>query len=171
MKLDDAQKKKVAQWIEEGLKLGDIQKKLDQEFKISMTYMEVRFLVDDLKLMPKDPAPPPAPPKTPDKAAPAASPAPAAGTQPLPDEEDELLPEPPFSGGSGKVSVTVDTLTRPGALVSGNVTFSDGQSAVWYLDQMGRLGLAAKQTGYRPSAADLQEFQMELQTEMQKLGM
>jgi hypothetical protein len=36
---------------------------------------------------------------------------------------------------------------------------------------MGRLGLAAKQTGYRPSAADLQEFQMELQNEMQKLGM
>src|SRR3954453_13087710 len=117
MKLDDAQKKKVAQWIEEGLKLGDIQKKLDQEFKISMTYMEVRFLVDDLKLMPKDQARPPAPPKTPDKAAPAASPPTAAGTQPLPDEQDELLPEPASPGGTGQVSVPVDPLTRPGALV------------------------------------------------------
>ena len=170
MKLDDAQKKKVAQWIEEGLKLGDIQKKLDQEFKISMTYMEVRFLVDDLKLMPKDPAPPPAP-KVTEKPASVGPPGAAAASQPPTDSEEELLPEPAAPGGSGKVSVTVDTLTRPGALVSGNVTFSDGQSAVWYLDQMGRLGLAAKQTGYRPSAADLQEFQMELQTEMQKLGM
>jgi len=170
MKLDDAQKKKVAQWIEEGLKLGDIQKRLDQEFKISMTYMEVRFLVDDLKLMPKDPPPPP---KAPEKAAPSmVAPASGPGTQEPGNANADILPEEPLAPlGSGKVTVTVDTLTRPGALVSGNVTFSDGQSAVWYLDQMGRLGLAAKQTGYRPSAADLQEFQMELQTEMQKLGM
>src|SRR3954465_913394 len=93
MKLDDVQKKKVAQWIEEGLKLGDIQKKLDQEFKLSMTYMEVRFLVDDLKLMPKDPPPPP---KAPEKPAPAETPQPtAAGAQPPLDAEDDLLPEEP----------------------------------------------------------------------------
>src|SRR4051794_11253672 len=166
MKLDDTQKKTVAQWINDGLKLAEIQKRLDTELGIRMTYMDVRLLVDDLKLMPKDPEPP----KQPEKPA-AAAPAPATPGEPPQPPEDALAPEPEGALGGGNVTVTVDTVTRPGALVSGNVTFSDGQGAVWYLDQMGRLGLAAKQTGYRPSAADLQEFQMELQTEMQKLGM
>jgi hypothetical protein len=36
---------------------------------------------------------------------------------------------------------------------------------------MGRLGLAAKQQGYRPSAADVQEFQQGLEAELSKLGL
>ncbi|MEK9948746.1 MAG: hypothetical protein VW579_06250, partial [Verrucomicrobiales bacterium] len=54
MTLDDLQKKEVRQWIDDGLKVADIQKKLDESFGLSMTYMEVRFLVDDLGVMPKD---------------------------------------------------------------------------------------------------------------------
>jgi len=68
------------------------------------------------------------------------------------------------------VSVSVDQITRPGAIVSGKVTFSDGQIADWYLDQTGRLGVVAKQTGYKPSAADVQDFQLALQQEVAKLG-
>ena len=78
----------------------------------------------------------------------------------------EELPTP----GVGKVNVTVDQVTRPGALVSGKVTFSDGNSAAWSLDQYGRLGLAPKQQGYKPSAADLQAFQAKLQTELANMG-
>ena len=74
------------------------------------------------------------------------------------------------AAGGGKVSVIVDQITRPGALISGKVTFSDGQIADWYLDQMGRLGVVPKQQGYKPAAADVQEFQMALQREVQKLG-
>src|ERR1041384_7763367 len=99
MKLDDEQKKKVAQWIQDGLKLADIQKKLDKEMGITMTYMDVRFLVDDLKLMPKDPPPPPKVPEPP-----VATANPAAGgpvNQPPSDADDELLPEPSPLGGSG----------------------------------------------------------------------
>ncbi len=70
----------------------------------------------------------------------------------------------------GGVSVSVDSLARPGALVSGRVTFSDGNTAEWYLDQSGRLGVMPAQQGYRPSPTDLHEFQMELQNELQKLG-
>ncbi|MDB6033272.1 MAG: hypothetical protein JWM16_3610 [Verrucomicrobiales bacterium] len=165
MKLDDTQKKTVAQWIEEGLKLAEIQKRLGTEFGISMTYMDVRLLVDDLKLMPKDPEPP----KQPEKPAAPPSPAAAAGLPPQPGEAP--LPDLGAPAGGGSISVTVDAVTRPGSMVSGNVTFTDGESAVWYLDQMGRLGLAAKTQGYRPSAADIESFQLALQKEMEKLGL
>ncbi len=161
MQLEQAQKEKVSAWIAEGRSLSEIQKLLDKELNIRLTYLEVRFLVDDLKLTPKDAVRPEAPKPigTPpaDKTAPGQPAAPAA-----PAEEP---------AGLGAVSITVDTLARPGAVVSGSVTFSDGQKAKWYLDQMGRLGLAPEQQGYRPSQEDLQEFQMELQRELQNMGM
>jgi hypothetical protein len=69
------------------------------------------------------------------------------------------------------VSVGVDQVTRPGALVSGKVTFSDGQQGEWYLDQTGRLGVAPKQQGYKPSPADVQAFQLALQDELAKMGL
>src|ERR1041385_3659652 len=169
MNLDDAQKKKVAEWIAQGLKLSEIQNRLDAELGLRLTYIEVRLLVDDLKLTPKDTEPPKS--AHPLGAPPAASAkAPAAGLgqedeggEPLSEED---LPPP----GSGKVKINVDQIARPGALVSGNVTFSDGNSAKWYLDQFGRLGLAPKQQGYKPSPEDLQTFQVDLQAELAKMG-
>jgi hypothetical protein len=68
------------------------------------------------------------------------------------------------------VSLIVDQIAKPGTIVSGQVTFSDGQIADWYLDQTGRLGVVPKQVGYKPSAKDVQEFQLALQQEMAKLG-
>jgi hypothetical protein len=59
--------------------------------------------------------------------------------------------------------VTIDQITRPGAMVSGRTTFSDGQTAEWYLDQTGRLGLNPSTPGYRPSQQDVMDFQMELE--------
>jgi hypothetical protein len=168
MNLDDAQKKTVASWIAEGQKLSDIQKRLITEFGLNLTYMEVRFLVDDLKLVPKDP---PSPPKS---EKPIALPAPDTGPQtPAGGESPPLEPaldEVSAATGPGKVSVHVDTVARPGTLVSGTVTFSDGQGGIWYLDQMGRLGIGPKQQGYKPSAADLQTFQQMLETELSKIG-
>lgn len=169
MKLDDAQKKKVIAWIEQGQKIADIQKRLASELNVHLTYMEVRFLVDDLKLMPKDPTPPPAPAKVEAPAKPAAAEAaPAAEAEALPAEE-ELAPEPVPTGASN-VSVTVDQIARPGAMISGKVTFSDGVSAEWQLDQYGRLGLGGVKPGYKPSQADVQAFQTSLQSELQKMG-
>src|SRR5215472_4748397 len=54
MTLDDAQRKKVAEWIAAGLKLSEIQNRLASDLGVRMTYMDVRLLVDDLKLTPKD---------------------------------------------------------------------------------------------------------------------
>ena len=58
MSLDETQRKKVADWIAQGLKLSDIQNRISSEFGIRLTYMDVRLLVDDLKLVPKDAEPP-----------------------------------------------------------------------------------------------------------------
>jgi len=157
MNLDEAQRTKVAAWIADGAKLSDIQTRLASELGLKFTYMEVRLLVDDLKLTPKDPEPPKnvTPPPAPlAKSIVEKSAAPAA----------EAVP------ATGKVSVTVDQLTRPGALASGKVTFSDSQTADWYLDQTGRLGVVPKQPGYKPSAPDVQQFQMALEKEIARLG-
>jgi hypothetical protein len=147
MNLDDTQRQKVAAWIDEGLKLAEIQKRLESELGLRMTYLEVRLLVDDLKLKPKDPPPPLKPAVKP----------------------EDAFPLPPAV--PGKVNVTVDQLARPGALVSGKVKFSDGKMADWVLDQAGRLSVIPGEKGYKPAAADVQEFQIALQQELQKLGL
>ncbi|HTL17322.1 MAG TPA: hypothetical protein VL793_08800 [Patescibacteria group bacterium] len=166
MNLDESQRKKVAEWIAQGLKLSDIQTRLGSELGIGMTYMEVRLLVDDLKLTPKDIERP----KTPQNNLTAPSSPNVSANQPSPKapaESGSLEPTTP----SGSVSVSVDHLARPGALVSGKVTFSDGNRAEWYLDQTGRLGLVPQTPGYRPPASDVQQFQMTLESELSKMGL
>ena len=162
MNLDEAQRQRVTAWILQGAKLSEIQTKLAEEFGLRLTYMDVRLLVDDLKLTPKDPEPPKGVAQigtAPEKSAPPfyadkkISPAPGA--------------PPPVADS---VSVTVDEVVRPGAIVSGKVTFSDGQQADWYLDQAGRLGVVTRQPGYKPSAADVQQFQVALQNELARMG-
>lgn len=157
MNLTDEQRQRITAWILQGAKLSEIQTRLNQEFNLKLTYMETRFLVDDLKLTPKDPEPP--------KVEKAAAPEPKK-----PAEEKKEAADAPKPGGGG-VSVVVDQIARPGAIVSGKVTFSDGQKAEWYLDQTGRLGVIPAQQGYKPPAADVQQFQMALQDELQKMGM
>jgi hypothetical protein len=71
----------------------------------------------------------------------------------------------------GGVTVDVDRLTKPGALASGTVRFSDGVSAAWSLDQMGRLGLSATTPGYKPSEGDIVAFQQELRSALEKMGL
>jgi hypothetical protein len=166
MILDEAQRQRVAEWIGQGLKLSEIQKRLGTELGVTMTYMEVRLLVDDLKLTPRD-VEPLKPVQSPlvTGSATASGSAPGGAAKPGP-----AGPATPPAAVGGGVSVSVDQLTRPGALVSGKVTFSDGNRADWYLDQTGRLGLAPQQAGYRPPAQDVQQFQAALEAELAKLG-
>ena len=137
-----------------------------------MTYMETRFLLDDLKLQPKDGQSPKTTTVELGKSAPPVQ-------KEVPEEREEELAEdleeepesePESAGPTSGVSVVVDQLARPGAVVSGKVTFSDGQVADWYLDQLGRFGVSPKQQGYRPSQPDLMAFQAKLQNELAKMG-
>src|SRR5947199_8707072 len=57
MTLSPEQKQAVTSWIAAGDNLSAVQKKLSEQFKISLTYRDVRFLVDDLNLELKDAAP------------------------------------------------------------------------------------------------------------------
>jgi hypothetical protein len=129
--------------------------------------MEVRLLVDDLKLTPKDvEKPKPVQSALADSTGTMNSP---AQSVPLDSAVPPVKTDEP--AGPGGVSVSVDHLAKPGTVVSGKVTFSDGNRADWYLDQTGRLGLAAQQPGYRPPPADLQQFQLALEAELSKMGL
>lgn len=154
------QLQQVARWVAEGATLSEVQSRLSKEFGLSMTYMDVRFLVDDLGAVLIDKPDPKAAQPAPDLAAAPAAEAPA-------DAVAEVPPAPP---AGGKVAVVVDTLARPGAVVSGKVTFSDGQSAEWYVDEMGRPGLIPTTPGYRPTNEDIRDFQTLLDAEFRKMG-
>ena len=53
--LNDEQKAKVQEWIAAGLKLSEIQDRLGKEYELRLSYMDLRLLVDDLKLTPERP--------------------------------------------------------------------------------------------------------------------
>jgi len=152
MELTDSQKSAVTEWVQEGRSIAEIQRSLLEEYKISMTYMDVRFLVDDLDI---------------------------AMVEPETDEEDgsaeEATPadaELVDDGGASGVSVEVDAVMRPGSLVSGTAKFSDGKSLGWQLSASGQLGLVPDENDpeYRPADKDLQEFQTQLQEILQQKG-
>jgi hypothetical protein len=196
MSLSPEQTKIVASWVAAGDGLSVIQKRLVEQFKVSMTYMDVRFLVDDLGLELKN-----AVKSAPGAKVDLAKGRPAGAAQPekkagLFDklkkavgaggeetagvdetgnaiDDPEMLEEPADGlapAGGGGVKVEVDRLVRPGAVVSGSVTFSDGMTAKWALDQLGRLVLDASKKGYQPPASDVQAFQQELSAQLQRQG-
>ena len=190
MSLTPAQKDTVATWIADGANLSVVQKKLRDEFKIAMTYMDVRFLVDDLNLTLKDPAPKAdvsdvskaatqknvggVPPPRSDSSVPSDSaPIPGADDADLPPDETEADLPPADPAAPTSVTVVVDKVTLiPGAIAGGTVTFSDGVTGKWIVDQQYRPGFTEiSQPGYRPTPADAQAFMQELGRVMQARGL
>ena len=160
MNLNEVQKIAVREWIDAGLDLSKIQSKLSAEFGVRLTYMEVRFLVDDLGIVPRD-----AEAAVSEKAADLNASLPA---EPRDKGSASLLQgaESTANAPAGGVSITVDQITRAGALASGRVTFSNGKGAVWSLDQLGRLGLSPDEPGYKPPQEEVMNFQVELQKKL-----
>jgi hypothetical protein len=68
--------------------------------------------------------------------------------------------------------VELDALTlSPGAIASGTVTFSDGVTGKWVVDQYGRPGFTSiSQPGYRPTPEDGQAFMQELDAALRQKG-
>jgi len=147
----EEQKREISRWVADGMGLSELQKKLDSEFGIVMTYMDVRFLVDDLDLSLVD------------------------LEEPTPEEDEAETVEDANADlddteSMGGVQVEVDTVVPPGAMASGSVVFSDGVSKSWTIDQFGRLGLSGGQEGYKPSDEDLMEFQRQLEASLRNKG-
>lgn len=160
MEFSDIQKTAVTQWIKEGRSLADVQRSLREDFEISITYMDVRFLVDDLNIAvvekELEELDEPAAPEVESKEDETAEPA-----------EAELVDD----GANGVVSVDVDAIPRPGSLVNGTVVFSDGVSLGWQLSAAGQLGLIpGDDPEYRPSPEDVQSFQSQLEEVLRKKG-
>lgn len=157
MELDNATRQAVAGWVRAGESIAAVQQRLNEEFGIKLTFMETRFLLDELDLDLVD--------NTPTGGEAAEDPQAADGK--AVDLEDAGMDA---AAAAGKVTVDVDPVTRPGALVSGSVLFSDGKSCGWSLDQYGRLGLIPPEEGYQPSPEDIEAFQGALQEELRKKG-
>lgn len=155
MNLTDQQKETVKKWVAEGKGVSEIQRLLSSEFGIDMMYIDVRFLIDDIG------AQIPSSGENAADSAQEASPVDAVGPQSGSAGENEAQAENPGES-SGGVRVTVSPIQRPGAVMSGDVVFSDGGMAEWVLDNSGRLGLNPSTPGYTPPQSDLPEFQQKL---------
>jgi hypothetical protein len=157
--LTDEQVATIRSWAEDGANLSDIQKRLGEELEVRVTYLETRFLLEDLKieLLP-DPVEEPEEPEAEES---------AEGDGAESDAGEEEAADP----GDGSVTVTVDKVQRPGAIISGRVDFGGGNTAAWWLDQMGRLGMDSDNPEFRPSEEQAMAFQQELQKAIQESGM
>lgn len=150
------QKRQIAQWVNDGMGLSDIQKKINDDFGVVMTYMDVRFLVDDLNLDLVDTVE-----ESNEK---------TDETSTVEEAQETPQNDLPEGESGGGVSVELDTVTPPGAMASGSVTFSDGQNKKWTLDQFGRLGLSGGDESYKPSDEDVMEFQKQLDNALRGKG-
>jgi hypothetical protein len=142
--LSEDQVEAIKKWATEGAQLPDIQAKIREEFKFPVTYMDTRFVILDL------------------------------GIELVVEKEEEpVVMEIPAEAAvpTGVVNVTMDAIPQPGALVSGKAVFSDGESAVWMLDQTGRPSLVPSTPDYQPSQDDVVEFQTQLREHIRLSGL
>ncbi len=132
----------IRTWAAAGAQLPEIQLKLREEFGFAVTYMDTRFIVLDL------------------------------GIELIEEKKEEPAPvvESPLVA-TGAVSVTMDTIPRPGSLISGKAVFSDGESGEWMIDEAGRPALVPATEGYQPSQEDIMEFQKQLRAHVQSTGL
>jgi hypothetical protein len=159
----DEQIATIRSWADNGDQLSDIQKRLGDELEIKVTYLETRFLLEDLGIeLQTEPEPEPEPEPEEEDAAEDAPEAEAA-------ESEEGAEE--GQAGEGGVSVTVDKIQRPNAVISGRVDFGGGKTSAWWIDQMGRLGMDSDDPDFRPSEEQAMAFQQELQKAVQESGM
>ena len=160
--LTPQQRQLVEQWAAEGANLNQIQDRLRSECATTLTYMETRLLLMELGVKLQD-KPREVPPE--EKAAP--SPA-----EPAADGEGAVADEgvSPEATTGGALKISVDEVPPAGAIISGRVTFSDGVTVQWFMDQQGRFGMRGPAPGYQPPAADIPAFQAELDNILQLRG-
>ena len=146
-------KRFMAAKIAEGVNLSDVQKLVNQEFGLKLTYMDVRILASELDNIDWDANDPKAQELAMEKA--------RAEAEKKRQEEEGIEPEVEATPGDGRTVVEVSKLVRPGTALSGTVKFASGSTADWYVDSYGRLGIENLQ-GDKPTESDIMAFQDEL---------
>lgn len=195
-KISDAERNDfIMKSLDEGLSLSEVQDQLAERFEIQMTYMELRLLTSELAVNweKQDQKVEAARPKT----APAPAPADNRGAAGAEDDADRTAAEGSSENApaeddtaatseeedeyaaaqrkaaeaaaklAAKTSVEVSKVVRPGAQLSGSVTFASGANGEWYIDQMGRFGLELADGSSKPTRSDMEAFQIVLS---KKLG-
>lgn len=151
--LSEEQKEQINAWVADGAQLADVQKHLVEDFGFSVTYMDTRFLALDLDLQFIS--------EVEEAVEKEAAAEPAAQLDSVANSDQGVPPE-AQEGGFQPVTATVDTVARPGAMVSGAVSFSDGEKGRWMIDEMGRPSIDPDTPGYQPVESDLVDFQNKL---------
>ena len=156
---------------------------MKEEFELTLTYLDTRFLLADLGLEVQQEEEETAPEESITEEQHHSAKSNEEEPEAKPEEEPEDIPEDEVSlpedpekekgdqNEKANVILTVDSLTQPQCVISGKVTFSDGKGASWYIDQLGRLGLNPDEEGYSPSEEDLEAFQVELRNVVSKEGL
>jgi predicted naringenin-chalcone synthase len=140
--LSEEQIATIKSWAAAGAQLPEIQLRMKEELGLSVTYMDTRFVVLDL------------------------------GIELIEEKKEDPAQEIKQAPvATGKVTLTMDSVAIPGAIVSGKAIFSDGESAIWMLDQTGRPALDPDTAGYQPSQADILEFQKQLRALIESTGL
>ena len=137
-------KKIIKSHLDEDLTLNEIHKILADKHAVKMTFMELRLLsseIEDMDWGKFDPK-----------------------VEKDDDDEDESPEEPEILNGT---QIEISKIQRPGAMVSGSVTFISGLKGEWYIDSMGQLGLNMADEDAQPTEEDMQDFQMELRRKIQ----
>ncbi|MBQ7651583.1 MAG: hypothetical protein IJS15_11525 [Victivallales bacterium] len=160
----------IMEKLNSGMSLSDLQKLLDSEYGMKMTYFELRMIVSELRIewdkqekkhkpaIPMQPAP--APQASEQKAA---EPLNGFADEELSSDDDEA------EDAEGGTVVTIDDAPMQGAVMSGSVKFASGASGKWMMNRMGQLGLASLDEGSeQPTQDDLMLFQQELQTVLEE---
>ena len=161
----------IMEKLNEGMSLSDVQKLLESQYGLRMTYLDLRLLAADLQVNWEKQDKP----KVAEKPAPVA-PAPAAvpeesADEPLgndenlvddeAEEEDQMEDE---SAVSGETQVELDESPIPGTVASGTVKFASGASGKWAVMRGGRLGFEPDEGSAEPTEDDFAQFQVELRT-------
>ncbi len=152
----------IAEGIAQGLSLSKIQDALAEK-GTHVTYMEIRLLASEIETSELEKLNKPKPKQ--EKPAPAQPPADEEAGLEENDDEDLMAPDAADDvnapAQTGKTTVELSPIAKPGTVANGSVKFGSGVTADWYLDQTGRLGLT-NNTG-KPTETDIMEFQDELQ--------
>ena len=166
----------IMEKLNEGMSLSDVQKFLERECGLRMTYFDLRMLAADLQVdrekqdrhkadttidVSKAPVQRPQPPPP--------QPQPQEGAddddvQPEDGGEEQATPTP--APADGHSAIVLDETPIPGAAVSGTVTFPSGASGRWVLTRDGRFGLEPDEGSAQPTEDDYAVFQQDLQRKL-----